>query len=427
MDMFDYLDNSKRHSPLADRMRPAKIEEFIGQGHLIYEGSLLLRAIKSDNLGSCIFFGPPGTGKSTLAGIIAKSTNSNSVYLNAVSSGVADAKAVIKQAQEDLLFRSKKTFLILDECHRWNKAQSDSVLSAIEKGEITFIGTTTENPYVSMTNAFVSRCRIFEFNRLSPEDIITGLNRALKDKERGLGNYDIRIEREALEHIAWIASGDMRKAYNTLEIAVTNAEKRKDGTIVIDKKTAEQAAQKRVLSINQDSYYDILSAFCKSLRGSDSDAALYYSQKLIKAGCDPLLIFRRLIIHAAEDVGMADPFALTIATAAMTAFERIGLPEGAIPLSEAIIYVCEAPKSNSVVVAMGKAAEAVEKYEAQVPLHLRDASYNRQVAGYKYPHDYGGWVQQQYLPDPIKDEIFYTPGKNGMEQSIKIKKLKKES
>lgn len=422
MDLFAHLE--KKYAPLADRMRPKSIEDFIGQTHLISNNSLLLKAIKSDNLGSCIFFGPPGSGKSSLAQIVAMSSNANCIFLNAVSSGVADAKAVIKQAKADLQMLGRKTYLILDECHRWSKTQSDSVLSAIEKGEIIFIGTTTENPYVSMTNAFISRCRIFEFNKLSEKEILTALQLAIANKEKGLGNYDIRLEQGALEHIAWVASGDMRTAYNILEIAVASAEKNDQGIVVLSKQTAEQAAQKRALSIDKDNYYDILSAFCKSLRGSDADAALYYSQKLIKAGCDPLLIFRRLIVHAAEDVGMADPTALTAAVSAMTAFEKIGLPEGAIPLSQAIIYVSQAPKSNSVIVAMQGAAQAVEKYEGAIPLHLRDNHYNKEVAGYKYPHDFGGWVEQQYLPDELKDAVFYIPSKNGMEANIKIKKQK---
>ncbi len=419
MDLFAYLE--KKHAPLADRMRPKKIEDFIGQTHLISQDSLLLKAIKTDNLGSCIFFGPPGSGKSTLAGIIASSSKANSVYLNAVSSGVADAKAVISQAQADLQQSGKRTYLILDECHRWSKTQSDSVLSAIEKGEIIFIGTTTENPYVSMTNAFVSRCRIFEFYKLNEHEILKGLERAIIDKENGIGYYSLEIEQGALEHIAWVSSGDMRKAYNVLELAITSAEKNAQGTIVIDKKAAEQASQKRALSVDKDNYYDILSAFCKSLRGSDADAALYYSQRLIKAGCDPMLILRRLVVHAAEDVGLADPQALPIAVSAMQAFEKIGLPEGAIPLSQAIIYVSNAPKSNSVVVALNKATEAVEKFEAPIPLHLKDNHYNKEVQGYKYPHNFGGWVAQQYLPDAVADQVFYKPSKNGQEANIRIK------
>ncbi len=422
MDLFAHLE--KKYAPLADRMRPKSIDDFIGQTHLISNNSLLSKAIKADNLGSCIFFGPPGSGKSSLAQIVATVSNANCVFLNAVSSGVADAKAVIKQAKADLQMLGKRTYLILDECHRWSKAQSDSVLSAIEKGEIIFIGTTTENPYVSMTNALLSRCRVFQFNKLSEKEILVALQLAITDKQKGLGNYDIRLEQGALEHIAWVASGDMRTAYNILEIAVASAEKNAQGIIVLNKSTVEQAAQKRALSIDQDNYYDILSAFCKSLRGSDADAALYYSQKLIKAGCDPLLVFRRLIVHAAEDVGMADPYALTVAVSAMTAFEKIGLPEGAIPLSQAIIYVSQAPKSNSVIVAMQRATQAVEKYEVTIPLHLRDNHYNKEVVGYKYPHDFGGWVEQQYLPDELKGQVFYIPSKNGMEANIKIKKQK---
>ena len=422
MDFFEGI--SKKHAPLADKMRPEKIEDFIGQSHLISDNSLLQRAIKSDNLGSCVFYGPPGVGKTTLANIIAASSKANSVYLNAVSSGVQDAKNVIKQAKDDLAMYGKKTFLILDECHRWSKTQSDSVLSAIEKGEIIFIGSTTENPYVSLTNALVSRCRIFEFRKLTNEELTKGLQRALKDTEKGLGNYDINITSQALANIVWISNGDLRSAYNILELAVLSANANAKGKIVITEETIEESTQKKALSVDESYYYDLLSAFCKSLRGSDSDAALYYSQRLIKAGCDALLIARRLIVHAAEDVGLADPYALSISTAAYTAYEKLGSPEGEIPLSEAIIYVSEAAKSNSVILALARARQAVESSDDNIPVHLKDNHYrNAAENNYKYPHDYdGGWVAQQYLPDSIKDNIFYVPSNYGQEKNIKTKK-----
>lgn len=425
MDLFD--SNRKKNAPLAERMRSHSLDDFIGQEHIAGQGSLLRRAIQADRLGSCIFYGPPGTGKTTLANIIAQTTNSNYAYLNAVSSGVADAKKVIEEAKHNLAMYGVKTYLLLDECHRWNKAQSDSVLSAIEKGEIIFIGSTTENPYVNMTRAIVSRCRIFEFKPLKDQDIKQGLLRALADKKNGLGSYDINIEDEAIAHFVYAAKGDLRIALNALELAVLTTEPQSDGALNITKDIAVQSVQKPPLSIDESSYYDILSAFCKSLRGSDADAALYYAMRLINAGCDPLLISRRLIVHSAEDVGIADSQALIIATNAMLAFEKIGLPEGLIPLSQAIIYVCNAPKSNSVVNAFHAADQASQQAHDDVPSYLRSAQYkSEKVGGYKYPHDYGGYVEQQYLPDSIKDKIFYIPSKNGKERDVTINKLKKE-
>ena len=295
----------------------------------------------------------------------------------------------------------KKTYLLLDECHRWNKAQSDSVLASVEKGEIIFIGSTTENPYVSMTKAIVSRCRVFEFKKLTSAEIVEGLKRAVEDEERGLGTYPVKVDEKAYEHIAWAASGDLRNAYNALELAFMTTDPSEDGYIHITEKNAAESIQRRVLSVDESMYYDMISAFCKSLRGSDSNAALYWSQRLIQAGCDPLLICRRLIAHSAEDVGMADPRALQMAVAALTAYEKLGFPEGLIPLSEAIIYVCEAEKSNSVIVALNAAQAAVEKIGVEeVPKYLQDPNYKTEkISGYKYPHDYGGWVEQQYLPD----------------------------
>lgn len=413
-------------APLSERMRCERLEDFLGQEHLLAPGSLLTRAIKADRLGSCIFYGPPGTGKTTLAHIIASTTHSGYASLNAVSSGVADAKKVIEDAKNLLSLYGKKTYLLLDECHRWNKAQSDCVLSAIEKGEIVFIGSTTENPYVSMTRAIVSRCRVFEFKPLSPANVRAGLLRAISDKEKGLGNYKLEVLPEALEHFVYISNGDMRTALNALELAALTTDPDKNGKITVTAEIAEQSAQRRVMSVDETTYYDILSAFCKSLRGSDADAALYYAMRLINAGCDPLLIARRMIAHAAEDVGMADPNALQIAVSAMQAYERMGLPEGRLPLCEAIIYICQAPKSNSVVMALAAADEASKRAEdAGIPNYLRDNNYKQSPdTSYKYPHDYGGWVEQQYLPDSLKNERFYFPSDNGAEKGAVIKKLK---
>lgn len=430
MDLFDLQNNVEKMAPLAERMRPRTLDEFLGQGRIVGEGSLLRRAISADKLGSCIFYGPPGTGKTTLANIIAENTNANFVKLNAVTSGVADAKKVIDEARDLLRMYGKRTYLLLDECHRWNKAQSDSVLQAIEQGYIIFIGSTTENPYVSMTRAIVSRCRIFNFSRLTEQDILKGLERAVKDKERGLGNMNLVVSDEALHHIAWASGGDMRTALNALELAALTTHAGEYGVIKVGKEEAEQSIQQKALSMTEDMYYDMISAFIKSMRGSDSNAALYWAERLIEAGCDPMLIGRRIMIHACEDVGMADPNAIVVATSCVQAFERIGLPEGRIPLAEGIIYVSEAPKSNKVVEALGGADNAVKtiKHET-VPLYLRDPNYKgneEKVSGYKYPHDYGGWVKQQYLPDEIKDAKFYEPTENGFEKVIKERQEKRK-
>ena len=411
-------------------MRPRTLDEFLGQGRIVGEGSLLRRAISADKLGSCIFYGPPGTGKTTLANIIAENTNANFVKLNAVTSGVADAKKVIDEARDLLRMYGKRTYLLLDECHRWNKAQSDSVLQAIEQGYIIFIGSTTENPYVSMTRAIVSRCRIFNFSRLTEQDILKGLERAVKDKDRGLGNMNLVVSDDALHHIAWASGGDMRTALNALELAALTTHAGEDGVIRVGKEEAEQSIQQKALSMTEDMYYDMISAFIKSMRGSDSNAALYWAQRLIEAGCDPMLIARRIMIHACEDVGLADPNAIVVATSCVQACERIGLPEGRIPLAEGIIYVAEAPKSNKVVEALDGAENAVKtiKHES-VPLYLRDPNYKgneEKVSGYKYPHDYGGWVKQQYLPDEIKDAKFYEPTENGFEKVIKERQDKRK-
>ena len=421
MDLFEYANQQNDGlKPLAERMRPQTLNEFIGQEHIVGEGSLLRRAIAADRLGSCIFYGPPGTGETTLANIIAKNTNSHFEILNAVSSGVADAKRVIEEAKNRLMMYGKKTYLLLDECHRWNKAQSDSVLSAIEQGYIVFIGSTTENPYVSMTKAIVSRCRLFEFHSLTDKDVLKALNRAINDK-RGLLDMNVVAEAGALEHLAWASGGDVRTALNALELAAVTTSASADGAIHITKEIAAQSIQKRVLSISDDNYYDMLSAFCKSLRGSDSNAGLYWAMRLIDAGCDPLLIFRRIIAHSAEDVGMANPNALVVATSALTAYEKIGMPEGTLPLAEAIICVCESEKSNSVVIARDEAERAVQTVKKEaVPMYLRDVNYKQEkISGYKYPHDYGGYVEQQYLPDDLKDAKFYVPSDHGYEKVVK--------
>lgn len=420
MDMFDYAATSRKLAPLSERMRPTSLDDFVGQDHIVGTGKLLRRAISTDSLGSCIFYGGPGCGKTTLANIIANTCNAEFVKLNAVSSGVADAKKVIDEAKEKLRLYSRKTYLLLDECHRWNKAQSDCVLSAIEEGVIIFIGSTTENPYSSMTKAIVSRCRVFEFKKLGEDDIAKALNRAINDKVNGLGNCNPIVSADAISHFVWAADGDLRTAINALELAVMTTPINSDGHIYVNIDIAEESIQKKALSIDESIYYDMLSAFCKSLRGSDSDAALYWSERLIQAGVEPLLIARRLLAHSAEDVGMADPMAQLMAVSALTALKELGLPEGRIPLANAIIYVCEASKSPSVVQALAAANEAVMTVkDDNVPMSLRDANYKgEKISGYKYPHNYGGWVEQQYLPDKLKDARFYIPSTNGREAKL---------
>lgn len=424
--LFDLTAQSA--APLAERMRPTTLDDFYGQEHIVGKGSLLRRAIMTDTLGSCIFYGPPGCGKTTLANIIAHSTHSRFVQLNAVSSGVAEAKKVIEDARRELELYGTRTYLLLDECHRWNKAQSDSMLAAIEKGEIVFIGSTTENPYFSMTRAIVSRCRIFEFHKLSDEDVTKALQRALSDTKKGFGNLRLRVEDDAIRHFVWAADGDVRNALNALELAVNTTRPSSDGTIVITKQDAAQSSQKRSLSVDESMYYDMLSAFCKSLRGSDADAAVYWAERLIAAGCDPLLIARRLVVHSSEDVGMADSHALVVATSALTAFTHLGLPEGKIPLYHAIIYVCQAPKSNSVVRAKYAVEDIVRtRKDDTVPNYLRSGSMEAETErGYLYPHDFGGWVEQQYLPDSLRDQVFYTPSDRGEEKDLFCAKHRKQ-
>ena len=414
-------------------MRANNLSEFVGQKHIVSEQSLLRRAIASDRLGSCIFWGPPGTGKTTLANIIASTTHGNFIKLNAVQSGVADVKKAVEDARSSLKMYGKRTYLMLDECHRFNKTQSDSLLPAIEQGTIIFIGSTTENPFASMTPAIVSRCRVFEFKRLSEEDIEGALLKAVSDKRKGLGEYNAVIDEDALKHIARVSGGDLRTAYNALELAVLTTPPQADGSVRVKLSDAEQSIQRKAMSYNEDAYYDYLSAFCKSLRGSDSNAALYYAMRLIEGGCDPMMIARRLVIHSSEDVGMADPNALVVASSAMYVLEKTGYPEGLIPLSNAIIYVCEAPKSNSVVTAMNAAKRDAREVrdDEGVPPYLKDNTFGdkdtkSQSFKYKYPHDYaGGWVDQQYLPERLKDKIYYVPSDYGYEQTVKLNRRNK--
>ncbi len=422
MDLFS--ENEHKLAPLAVRMRPNTLKDFIGQEHIIYKDSFLYRAIISSTLGSCIFWGPPGTGKTTIANIISKTGGGFFKKLNAVSSGVSEAKEIIEEAKTNLKLYGKKTYLLLDECHRWNKAQSDCVLQAVEEGSIIFIGSTTENPYINMTRAIISRCQVFEFKPLSQKDIEKALKRAIEDKINGFGNLNINIDKDALKFLAFSCGGDLRQAYNSLELAVKTTQLNKQGEIVITKDVAVNCVNNKAIGIDENTFYDILSAFCKSLRGSDADAALLYAQKLLLNGCDPKIIARRLIAHASEDVGMADSNALLIANAAMNAVVNLGMPECNLNLCHAIIYICEAEKSNSVYLAMAKAMEDAKNNNIVVPNHLKNhpTGYNDGTGSYKYPHDFGGYVKQQYMPSVLKNKIYYIPKQNGKEKGLIRKK-----
>ena len=429
MDLFDFNQNTKTNTPLADRMRPRNIDEFIGKSEILCKGTLLYKLIKEGNVPSVILYGPPGVGKTSIATIIAKDGHSDFFKLNAVSSGVAEAKEVIAKAKDNLRIYGRHTYLLLDECHRWSKSQSDCILQAVEEGIITFIGSTTENPYVSITRALLSRCKVFKFKRLDFKEMKIAIDRALKDKERGFGKLSINIDDEAVDALINIANGDLRKLYNYLELAVNFSKYDQNADIAINLESIKSLVLDKSYVMNESMYYDMISAFIKSMRGSSSEGALYWAVRMIEGGCDPMLIARRIIIHAAEDVGIADPNALPIAVAAMNALEKIGLPEAMIPLSEAIIYISEAPKSNSVVVALEKAKEAVAKIKnEEVPFHLRD-NLNKFGKGleYLYPHNYpNGYVKQQYLPTELMGSTFYFPKEAGFEKEIIKRKKERE-
>ena len=424
MEELNLFQDTKKFAPLADRVRPTSLDEFVGQEHIIKKGGIIERAIKKGTLGSCIFYGPPGTGKTTLANIIANSSGAIFKKLNAINSGVTDAKEVIAEAKRNLELYGKRTYLLLDECHRWNKAQSDSVLEAIENGSIIFIGSTTENPYTSMTRAIVSRCRIFEFKPLQKNDIKLAVLNAIKSP-KGLGNIKIDIQPDALDYLAFATGGDLRKALTTLEIASTTGIF-ENGKIVITKDLIAECLDEKAMSIDENQYYDMLSAFCKSIRGSDADAALFYAFRMIESGVDPLIIFRRLIAHCSEDIGMANSNALVVAVSAMTAYQNMGKPEGLIPMTHAIIYACESDKSNSVIIAKNAAEfDAQNLKTVTVPNALKNhPSTNDDGTGsYKYPHDFGGYIFQEYMPKELVGKVYYNPKNNGQEKDMLRKKV----
>ena len=428
MDLFRHArqEEAEHSAPLAARMRPRTLDEFVGQDHVLGPGRLLRRAIQADQLSSLILCGPPGTGKTTLAMVIANTTRSRFVTLNAVLAGVKDIREVTAAAQEDRDLYGRRTILFIDEVHRWNKAQQDALLPWVENGTIIMIGATTENPWFSVNRALLSRSRVFQLVPLTEEDLRAVAERALADPERGYGRLAVDILPEALDHLVDVANGDARSLLNALELAVTTTPPGEDGRITIDMAVAEESIQARAVLYDRegDYHFDTISAFIKSVRGSDPDAALYWLAKMVYAGEDPRFIFRRLLILASEDVGLADPYALGVVEAAAATFDRIGMPEGNFPLAQATLYLATAPKSNSAM-AFFDALHAVEnEREGEVPRHLKDASRDKEGfghgEGYQYPHAYRDhWVAQQYLPEALQGSVFFRPSEEGYERGIR--------
>ena len=439
MDLFDYMreQNMEKEAPLASRLRPTTLEEVVGQQHIIGKDKLLYRAIKADKLSSVIFYGPPGTGKTTLAKVIANTTSAEFTQINATVAGKKDMEEVVNKAKELKGMYQKRTILFIDEIHRFNKGQQDYLLPFVEDGTIILIGATTENPYFEVNGALLSRSSVFELCPLSQEEVETLILRAVQDEKKGMGSYHAVIEEDALHFLADLAGGDARSALNAVELGILTTPRSEDGMIHISLDVASECIQKRVVRYDKtgDNHYDTISAFIKSMRGSDPDAAVYYLAKMLYAGEDIKFIARRIMICASEDVGNADPMALNVAVSAAQAVERIGMPEAQIILSQAVLYVATAPKSNSACNAVFAAMDNVKKYKTTVPVHLQDAHYRGSAKlghgiGYKYAHDYPNhYVKQQYLPDEIKDAVFYEASDNGYEQTIKahMKRIKDEA
>lgn len=440
MDLFDYMRETakEKESPLASRLRPVTLDEIVGQQHIIGKGKLLYRAIAADKLSSLILYGPPGTGKTTIAQVIAKTTKAEFMQINATGAGKKDMEQVIESAKQNMGMYGKKTILFIDEIHRFNKSQQDYLLPYVEDGTVILIGATTENPYFEVNSALISRSIVFELKALSEEDIKTLIHRAVYDKERGMGAYDAVIDDEAMAFLADMANGDARQALNAVELAVLTTDRGDDGKIHITIDVASECIQKRVMHYDKDgdNHYDTISAFIKSMRGSDPDAALYYLARMLYAGEDVAFVARRIMICAAEDVGNADPMALTVAVSAAQAVERLGMPEGRIVLAQAAAYVACAPKSNAAICGIDAAMETVRSMKtASIPSYLMDAHYKGagklgHGIGYKYAHDYKNhYVNQQYLPDELKDHVFYEMGDLGYEAVMKanLEKIRKEA
>ena len=439
MDLFDYMRETtkEKESPLASRLRPTTLDEVVGQQHIIGKDKLLYRAIKADKLSSVIFYGPPGTGKTTLAKVIANTTSAEFTQINATVAGKKDMEEVVNKAKELKGMYQKRTILFIDEIHRFNKGQQDYLLPFVEDGTIILIGATTENPYFEVNGALLSRSSVFELRPLSQEEVETLILRAVQDEKKGMGSYHAVIDEDALHFLADLAGGDARSALNAVELGILTTPRSEDGMIHITLDVASECIQKRVVRYDKtgDNHYDTISAFIKSMRGSDPDAAVYYLAKMLYAGEDIKFIARRIMICASEDVGNADPMALNVAVSAAQAVERIGMPEAQIILSQAVLYVATAPKSNSACNAVFAAMDNVKKYKTTVPVHLQDAHYKGSTKlghgiGYKYAHDYPNhYVKQQYLPDEIKDAVFYEASDNGYEQTIKahMKRIKDEA
>jgi len=416
VDLFDLAVNKQgSRRPLSERMRPRNLNEFIGQSNIVGKKRLLRNLIEGDNLTSIILYGPPGVGKTTLASIISKETKSEFLKLNATSIGVKDLRDYINKAEEIVKFYGKRTIFFIDEIHVLKKgAQQDSLLEAVEKGIVVLIGATTENPYFELNRALISRAKVFQLEELKKEELVNILLNALKDKDRGYGNINIDIDRESLELISELSGGDARNSLNTLELAVLSTQKNKDGVIILNKEIIKECIHKPVINYDStgDNHYDIVSAFIKSIRGSDTDAALYWFGRMVVGGEDPRFIVRRLIVHASEDIGMADINAMLIVHAAWNALETVGMPEARIPIAQAIIYLSKAKKSNSVLVAVDAAIEDAKNSQFRVPKHLRDTHYNGALElgnlGYKYPHDFpGNFVEQNYFPEEMKKKRYY--------------------
>ena len=439
MDLFDYMRETtkEKESPLASRLRPTTLDEVVGQQHIIGKDKLLYRAIKADKLSSVIFYGPPGTGKTTLAKVIANTTSAEFTQINATVAGKKDMEEVVNKAKELKGMYQKRTILFIDEIHRFNKGQQDYLLPFVEDGTIILIGATTENPYFEVNGALLSRSSVFELCPLSQEEVETLILRAVQDEKKGMGSYHAVIEEDALHFLADLAGGDARSALNAVELGILTTPRSEDGMIHITLDVTSECIQKRVVRYDKtgDNHYDTISAFIKSMRGSDPDAAVYYLAKMLYAGEDIKFIARRIMICASEDVGNADPMALNVAVSAAQAVERIGMPEAQIILSQAVLYVATAPKSNSACNAVFAAMDNVKKYKTTVPVHLQDAHYKGSAKlghgiGYKYAHDYPNhYVKQQYLPDEIKDAVFYEASDNGYEQTIKahMERIKDEA